>query len=104
MKKQIINYSQCWEDPVILNEALAINSQDTVLSITSGGDNTLALLLQHPQRIISIDFNKTQNYLLELKIAAIQALNHEELLEFLGANKSYHREELFKKVYGKNKL
>ena len=59
MTKQIINYSQCWEDPAVLNEALAINSQDIVLSITSGGDNTLALLLRNPQRVISIDLNPT---------------------------------------------
>ena len=98
MTNQIINYSQCWEDPILLNEALAINSQDIVLSVTSGGDNSLALLLKKPHKVISIDSNVAQKYLLELKSAAIGSLSHEELLEFLGAKKSSHREELFEKI------
>jgi len=98
MTSQIINYSQCWEDPIILNEALAINSQDIVLSITSGGDNSLALLLKKPHKIISIDSNVAQKYLLELKTVAIGFLGHEELLEFLGAKKSSRREELLEKI------
>ncbi len=98
MTNRIINYSQCWEDPILLNESLAINSQDVVLSITSGGDNSLALLLKKPQKIISVDLNVAQKYVLELKIAAIRFLSHGELLEFLGAKESSHREELFKKI------
>lgn len=98
MTNQLINYSQCWEDPIVLNEALAINSQDIVLSITSGGDNSLALLLKKPRQIISIDSNVAQKYVLELKVAATEALSYEELLEFLGVRKSSRREEFFKKI------
>jgi S-adenosylmethionine-diacylglycerol 3-amino-3-carboxypropyl transferase len=98
MTKQIINYSQCWEDPVVLNEALSINSQDIILSITSGGDNTLALLLKTPKKVISIDLNPLQKYLIELKISAIRALNYGELLDFLIFGKSSRKEELFIKV------
>ncbi len=98
MTNQIINYSQCWEDPIVLNEALAINSQDIVLSVTSGGDNSLVLLLKKPYKVISIDSNAVQKYLLELKGAAIGFLSHEELLEFLGVKKSCRRKELFEKV------
>jgi S-adenosylmethionine-diacylglycerol 3-amino-3-carboxypropyl transferase len=98
MNKKPINYSQCWEDPDILKEALSIQSNDCVLSITSGGDNTLALLLSDPQRLISIDLNIAQNYLLELKKAAAQTLSYEEYLEFLGITKSKNRILLFEKV------
>jgi S-adenosylmethionine-diacylglycerol 3-amino-3-carboxypropyl transferase len=98
MHKQIINYSQCWEDPAILDEALETHSEDAMLSVTSGGDNTLALLLKKPQQIISIDSNAAQTYLLQLKIAAIQSLHHDELLEFLGVRKSSQRVTLFEKV------
>ncbi len=90
-----IYYSQCWEDPLLVYEALAIDSQDTVLSITSGGDNSLALLLKNPQRVISIDLNVLQNHVLEFKIAAIQALEYEDVLELLGVRKSARREQLF---------
>ena len=55
MNKKIINYSQCWEDPFILLEALSICENDCVISITSGGDNTIALLLAKPKKIVSID-------------------------------------------------
>lgn len=93
-----INYSQCWEDPNLLNEALALNSNDTVLSITSGGDNTIFLLLNNPQKITSLDLNSAQNYLLELKLAAAKSLNYDEFLEFTGVKKSSERIELFNKI------
>ncbi len=93
-----IYYSQCWEDPALVIEALAIGPEDVVLSITSGGDNSLAILLQKPKQVISLDLNVTQKYVLELKLAAIQSLNYEEFLEFLGVRKSFNRERLFEKV------
>ena len=98
MHSQRIHYSQCWEDPVLLEEALEIQPDDTILSITSGGDNTLALALHQPQKIVSVDSSAAQNYLLELKISAIQTLPHQEMLEFLGAERSSQREQLFQQV------
>lgn len=80
----LINYSQSWEDPAVLREALRIGSVDTVLSVTSGGDNTLALLLDSPAHIVSIDSNASQTDLLRLKIVALRSLSYEELLTFLG--------------------
>lgn len=98
MEKIHINYSQCWEDPLVLAEALSIRPDDCVLSITSGGDNTLALLLSGPQKILSIDLNHVQNYLIELKIAAAKGLNYEEYLTFLGVMESRDRVMLFEKI------
>lgn len=99
MEKIRINYSQCWEDPQVLAEALSIRPDDCVLSITSGGDNTLALLLNSPQKIVSIDLNRVQNYLLELKIAAAKGLDYQEYLAFLGVRESRDRVVLFKKIF-----
>src|SRR3989344_6154931 len=79
-----INYSQSWEPPAVLREALRVDSADTVLSVTSGGDNTLALLLDDPKRIVSVDSNPAQTELLRLKIAAIRSYSYGELLTFLG--------------------
>lgn len=89
-----INYSQCWEDTDILLKALSINNKDVILSITSGGDNSLALLSRSPKKLISIDMNIAQNYLLELKIAALNAFEHEKYISFIsnggeGAEKSF---------------
>lgn len=98
MNSKIINYSQCWEDPKVLFDALSINPNDEVLSITSGGDNTLALLVAFPRHIVSVDMNVAQNYLLELKMAAAQSLSYNEYLEFLGVIESNKRLDLYKKV------
>src|SRR3989344_114909 len=98
MNAQIINYSQCWEDPKVLLEALDINSNDEILSITSGGDNTLALLIAFPKHVVSVDMNIAQNYLLELKIAAAQSLSYNEYQEFLGVTESNMRLDLYRRV------
>lgn len=78
-------YAQCWEDPELEIEALRIGPEDRVLIITSGGCNSLGLLTCEPRELISLDFNPGQNALLELKLAGIRALNHEEFLELVGA-------------------
>src|SRR3989344_3281236 len=99
MNTKIINYSQCWEDPNILLEALSIHPNDNVLSITSGGDNTLALLIASPQKIVPIDKNVAQNYLLELKIAEARSVAYYEYLESLRVVGSGHRSALIKKIH-----
>lgn len=93
--KNKIYYSQCWEDPYVLLEGLEINQEDKILSITSGGCNTLTLLLKDPKEIIALDINSAQNYLLELKISAIRYLSHEDLLSFLGVDHSKNRLSLY---------
>jgi len=97
-RKEHISYSQCWEDPLLVNEALKINQEDIILSIMSGGDNSLSLLTQNPKKVISIDINRAQKYILELKIAAIKHLDHNELLKFLGIRKSNDRIVLLEKL------
>ncbi len=84
---------------MVLSEALAVTARDRVLSITSGGDNTLSLLLEGPQGVVSIDRNAAQNHLLALKVAAARYLNYEEYLEFLGVRESRRRMALFEKLY-----
>jgi S-adenosylmethionine-diacylglycerol 3-amino-3-carboxypropyl transferase len=82
--KPKIVYSNVWEDPELNRKALQIIPQDVVLSITSGGCNSLNLLLENPKKVISIDCNPGQVALLDLKIAAFKELTHEELWDFLG--------------------
>lgn len=98
MTEQLINYSQCWEDPALLAKAFSITKNDRVLSITSGGDNTLALVLGGAGEVVSLDLNPAQNYLLELKRAAARCLTYDEYLAFLGVQSSEDRTLLFNKV------
>jgi len=90
-----LGYSTCWEDPEVLKTALAVSAHDTVLSVTSGGDLTIGLLLEDPRHIVSIDLNAIQNYLLELKLACFRALDYAEMLAFLGIRPCTQRLRLF---------
>ncbi len=88
-------FSQCWEDPRMDIAALKIQPGDTLLSVTSGGCNTLSLALQGPRRIIAADLSRAQSWLLELKIAGALALTHAEYLELLGVRRSQRRSRLY---------
>ncbi len=92
---QDILYAQCWEDPQIDREALKIGKDDVVFSITSGGCNVLTFLLDNPRKIIALDMNPQQNFLLDLKIAAFKRLSYEKMLEFLGVRESNDRLQLY---------
>ncbi len=93
-----ILYAQCWEDPQSDRAAFNIGIEDIVFSITSGGCNVLAFLVDNPRKIISLDLNPYQNYLLDLKIAAFRTLSYETMLEFLGVIPSARRRDLYGKI------
>jgi len=89
-------YANCWEDPQLDRAALGIGQDDVVLSITSGGCNVLAFLLDDPRKVIALDVNPHQGYLLELKMAAFRALSYERTLEFFGVRRSSTRLECYR--------
>ena len=67
-------YANCWEDPQLDRAAFGIGPDDVVFSITSGGCNVLTFLLDDPRKVIAVDANPHQGYLLELKMAAFRTL------------------------------
>jgi S-adenosylmethionine-diacylglycerol 3-amino-3-carboxypropyl transferase len=77
-------FAQSWEDPELDIEALRIAANDRVLVVTSGGCNALSILTTGPKELIAIDMNPAQSWLLELKLAGIRTLSHEEFLQLLG--------------------
>jgi S-adenosylmethionine-diacylglycerol 3-amino-3-carboxypropyl transferase len=91
-------FTQNWEDPESDHTALKIKSGDTVFAITSGACNVLGFLLFDPEIIYSIDINPAQSCILELKIAAIKALNFEEFTAFSGLKKHADRAKLYHKI------
>jgi S-adenosylmethionine-diacylglycerol 3-amino-3-carboxypropyl transferase len=93
-----IHYAQCWEDPRILKEALAVTPQDDVVSIASGGDNTFALILEGPRSLTAVDWNPAQVHLVELKMRAIEHLEYEDFIGFIGARPSRDREDLYRVI------
>lgn len=79
-----LSYSFGNEDSLTERKALKIHKNDRVMCITASGDRPLHLLLDDCKEIVAVDANPIQNYLLALKIAALQQLDYEEYLAFLG--------------------
>ncbi len=73
-----------WEDPECDRGALGIRPGDRLLTVTSGGCNTLGFLLDEPECIFAVDINPCQSHLLELKIAAMRRFDHDAFVGFLG--------------------
>lgn len=90
-----VRYAQCWEDSDIVIEAMKIKSGETCVSIASAGDNSLALLIRNPHKVIALDLNPAQLALLELKVMAFKHLSYEEMLVVLGYKPGKNRLELF---------
>jgi S-adenosylmethionine-diacylglycerol 3-amino-3-carboxypropyl transferase len=90
-----LRYAQCWEDADVLLEGLGVRPGDVCLSIGSAGDNTLALLIRQPARVIAVDVNPAQIACLELRVAAYRQLLHPELLELIGSTSSARRDALY---------
>ncbi|MDP6642172.1 MAG: DUF3419 family protein [Candidatus Nanoarchaeia archaeon] len=93
-----ISYSMCWEDPLVLLQSLDISKGDNVLSIVSGGENILAILLKEPKKIMGIDIKKEQISLIKLKIVAIKNLEFEEFVRFIGFKPSKNRMQVFETI------
>lgn len=84
MERMVFNgivFNMSWEDPEMDRRAFNLTPDDTVISITSAGCNPLNFLCQNPAKLISIDGNPAQTALLELKLAGIDALNHETFFD-----------------------
>jgi len=91
----IIRYAQCWEDADVLLGGLAIQPDDDCIAIASAGDNALAMLTAHPRRVVALDLNPAQLACVRLRVAAYRTLDHDELLELIGARPSDRRPTLY---------
>lgn len=90
-------YNTCWEDPRLDRQALELNSNDSVLVITSAGCNALDYALEGPREVFAVDMNVLQNALLELKKSAIRTLEYDDFFQIFGEglhpqwSELYHR-------------
>ncbi len=80
-----IVFNMSWEDPEMDRRALRVGPGDTVISISSAGCNPLNFLCQNPDRLIAVDGNPAQNAVLELKLAAIRALDYPTFFDVFAA-------------------
>ena len=82
-----IVFNMSWEDPEMDRQAIELRPAHTVISITSAGCNPLNFLCQSPRRLICVDSNPAQTAVLELKLAAIAALDHETFFDIFAARR-----------------
>lgn len=94
---QII-YSAANEDPASEIRALSIRPSDQVLTIAGSGARPLDLLTCAPAKVVSLDMNPKQSFLVELKKQAYRDLSYEELLAFFGVLPSAQRLRIYKKL------
>jgi len=90
-----IRYANCWEDTSLLIEALQPAPGMRILSIASGGDNSLALAAEGAE-VMAVDLSVAQLACVELKMAAIRRLDHDAVLRFLGVRDSENRSEVYR--------
>ena len=80
-----IHYSNCHEDMDFVLTHIDHHPK-RILTIASGLDNALAMLLLQPETVVAIDSNGAQIALCRLKKCAIEHLSYQEFLVFLGVS------------------
>jgi S-adenosylmethionine-diacylglycerol 3-amino-3-carboxypropyl transferase len=77
-------YNTSWEDPAVDLRTMRLKESDRVLVITSAGCNVLDYALEQPACVIAVDANPCQTALLELKLAGIRHLDHDDMFSIFG--------------------
>jgi S-adenosylmethionine-diacylglycerol 3-amino-3-carboxypropyl transferase len=91
-------YNQIWEDPRVDLQALKIDSESNILTISSGGCNALNYLVAKPESVTAVDLNRHHIYLLRLKLTALRNLpTYEDFFAFFGFGKSTQNVNNYKK-------
>jgi len=93
-------YTNCWEDADLLVSRLGDIRGRRVLSIGSGGENSLSLLCREPGLLVVVDKSPAQLFLFELKKVALKALERPDFLAFLGYAESTDRWRTYGLVRG----
>ncbi len=91
-------YNTCWEDPRCDRILLQLTAQSRVAMLTSAGCNALDYLLDDCAEIHCVDLNPRQNAVLHLKIAFLEAGDHEALFEFFGRGASPRAREILNEL------
>ncbi|MBA3693068.1 MAG: BtaA family protein [Acidobacteria bacterium] len=96
-------YNQIWEDPRVDLQALRLNEDSRVLTISSGGCNALNYLIDNPESVTAVDLNRHHIFLLNLKISALRFLpTYEDFFNFFGFGKHSNNVENYKKFIAPN--
>jgi S-adenosylmethionine-diacylglycerol 3-amino-3-carboxypropyl transferase len=98
-RKSALHYSCVWEDADVLCHALEPVAQGRrLLSISSAGDNSLALLTLDPCEVVAIDIDPLQLAALDLRSRAFETLDHAGVLAFLGVHEGCDRLAVYQRL------
>lgn len=78
------DYSLTWEDPEVLLKSIEIQSGDRILTTAGAGESLFSFLTTEASEVVALITNPVEGYVVELKMAAIEAFSHDDCLEFLG--------------------
>jgi len=78
-------FAQVREDSSLEVEALRPAPGGTIVVVSSGGCTALSLAAAGAGRVVAVDLNRSQNHLVELKLAAVRSLERATTLALLGA-------------------
>jgi S-adenosylmethionine-diacylglycerol 3-amino-3-carboxypropyl transferase len=96
-------YNQIWEDPEVDLQALKLDENSRIVTISSGGCNALNYLVQSPQNVTAVDLNRHHIFLLRLKKAAIENLpDYADFFAFFGFGKSTENVKNYRKFIAPN--
>lgn len=93
-----LSYSFGNEDWRTEQRALSIRPEDTILCVTASGDRPLNLLSTESKHIIAIDANPIQNALFDLKKSAMNELDYDHYIAFMGLEKHGSRIQTFNQL------
>jgi len=79
-------FAQVREDPLLEIDALEPTADDSIVIVGSGGCTALSLLASGAGHVTAVDLNRSQNHLIELKLAAA-SLPRRAMLGLLGARR-----------------
>ena len=80
----ILRYANCWEDADLLIKYITDEPGKKLLSVASGGENSLSLLCTDPSELWVADINPLQLHVFELKKTGVELLERNKYLEFAG--------------------
>ena len=80
---------QVWEDPSTLRRGARIKPGERVISVASGGDNVLSLLLDNPSLVVGVDYSPAQVHVCELKRLGIKHLDYWQFLCLIGIGEDH---------------
>jgi S-adenosylmethionine-diacylglycerol 3-amino-3-carboxypropyl transferase len=94
-----VRYGSVWEDADVLLAALGpVAAGGRLLSVSSAGDNALALLALDPAEVVAADLSRAQLACLAIRMAAFRVLDDGELPGFLGVEPHQDRLEPYRRL------